>query len=118
MTVDPATTPHITTHGGEHHYFCSAGCLAQFEADPDRFAVKREPAAADAPEGAIWTCPMHPEIQPARPGSSSIFGMSLEPVMPPASAGPSHTSLPLRVRSLYGLLPAPPAPPPLLLPPL
>src|SRR3546814_4386548 len=56
MTVDPATTPHIATHGGEHNYFCSAGCLAKFEADPDRYAVKREPAAADAPEGAIWTC--------------------------------------------------------------
>src|SRR3546814_5856072 len=67
MTVDPATTPHIATHGGEHHYFCSAGCLAKFEADPDRYAVKREPAAADAPEGAIWTCPMHPEIQQAGP---------------------------------------------------
>src|SRR3546814_20852458 len=57
MTVDPATTPHIATHGGEHNYFCSAGCLAKFEADPDRYAVKREPAAADAPGGAIWTCP-------------------------------------------------------------
>src|SRR3546814_6407643 len=42
MTVDPATTPHIATHGGEHNYFCSAGCLAKFEADPDRHDVKRE----------------------------------------------------------------------------
>src|SRR3546814_5078218 len=50
-------------------------CLAKFEADPDRYAVKREPAAADAPEGAIWTCPMHPEIQQAGPGSCPICGM-------------------------------------------
>src|SRR3546814_3819283 len=90
MTVDPATTPHIATHGGEHNYFCSAGCLAKFEADPDRYAVKREPAAADAPEGAIWTCPMHPELQQAGPGSCPICGMALEPVMPTASDGPSE----------------------------
>src|SRR3546814_20167196 len=89
MTVDPATTPHIATHGGEHHYFCSAGFLAKFEADLDRYAVKREPAAADAPEGAIWTCPMHPEIQQAGPGRCHICRMSLDPVMPTASDGPS-----------------------------
>lgn len=42
MTVDPATTPHIATHGGEHHYFCSADCLANFEADPDRYFNQHE----------------------------------------------------------------------------
>src|SRR3546814_15799364 len=68
MTVDPATTPHTATHSGKHHYFCSAGCLAKFEADPDLYAAKSEPASADAPEGAIWPCPMHPEIQRAAPG--------------------------------------------------
>lgn len=26
MSVDPATTPHVATHDGAHHYFCSAGC--------------------------------------------------------------------------------------------
>src|SRR3546814_12151826 len=53
MPVDPATTPHIATHGGDHTYFCSAGCLAKFEADPDRLAVKPDSAATDATEGAI-----------------------------------------------------------------
>ena len=42
MTVDPATTPHIATHSGEHHYFCSADCLANFEADPDRYFNQHE----------------------------------------------------------------------------
>ena len=49
MTVDPDATPHIATHGGEHHYFCSAGCLAKFEADPDRYVAKREPDAPRDP---------------------------------------------------------------------
>src|SRR3546814_19178390 len=29
MTVDPATTPHIATHGGVHNYFCRAGRSAE-----------------------------------------------------------------------------------------
>ncbi len=104
MTVDPATTPHTATHSGKHHYFCSAGCLAKFEADPDLYAAKSEPTAADAPEGAIWTCPMHPEIQRAGPGSCPICGMALEPVMPTASDGPSEEYRDMRRRFWIGLL--------------
>ena len=104
MTVDPATTPHIATHGGEHQYFCSAGCLAKFQADPDRYAAKGEAAAADAPQGAIWTCPMHPEIQRDGPGSCPICGMALEPVMPTASDGPSEEYRDMRRRFWIGLL--------------
>ncbi len=36
------------------------------------------PAAASA----IWTCPMHPEIQRGGPGSCPICGMALEPEQP------------------------------------
>jgi Cu+-exporting ATPase len=104
MTVDRTTTPHIATHGGEHQYFCSAGCLAKFRADPDRYAAKGEAAAADAPEGAIWTCPMHPEIQRDSPGSCPICGMALEPVMPTASDGPSDEYRDMRRRFWIGLL--------------
>ncbi|QNO25583.1 heavy metal translocating P-type ATPase [Sphingopyxis sp. OPL5] len=104
MAVDPATTAHATTHGGVHHYFCSAGCLAKFEADPDRYAQKAEPVAAQASEGAIWTCPMHPEIQRPGPGSCPICGMALEPVMPAASDGPSEDYRDMRRRFWIGLL--------------
>ncbi|GGJ56197.1 copper-translocating P-type ATPase [Sphingopyxis bauzanensis] len=104
MAVDPATTPHSATHGREHHYFCSAGCLAKFEADPDRYTEKREPTAANPSEGAIWTCPMHPEIQRPGPGSCPICGMALEPVMPTASDGPSEEYRDMRRRFWVGLL--------------
>jgi len=40
-----------------------------------------EPAAA-APEGTIYTCPMHPEIRQPQPGNCPICGMTLEPVLP------------------------------------
>ncbi|RZA07259.1 MAG: copper-transporting ATPase, partial [Proteobacteria bacterium] len=35
-----------------------------------------------APEGTIYTCPMHPEIRQPAPGNCPIFGMALEPLMP------------------------------------
>ena len=34
---------------------------------------------AEAPEGAIYTCPMHPQIRQVGPGSCPICGMALEP---------------------------------------
>jgi xanthine dehydrogenase accessory factor len=37
MTVDPLTSTHKTVHGGRTYWFCSAGCMAEFEQDPARF---------------------------------------------------------------------------------
>ncbi|HJS11517.1 heavy metal translocating P-type ATPase [Sphingopyxis sp.] len=104
MTVDPATTPHIATRGAEQYHFCSAGCLAKFEADPDRYTTKGAPVAVDPPEVGIWTCPMHPEIQRDSPGSCPICGMALEPVMPTASEGPSDEYRDMRRRFWFGLI--------------
>lgn len=36
MSVDPAVTAHTATYRGQDHYFCSAGCLAKFNAEPER----------------------------------------------------------------------------------
>ena len=36
--------------------------------------------AADAALGAIYTCPMHPQVRQAGPGACPICGMALEPV--------------------------------------
>ena len=83
MSVDPAATAHVATHAGVHHYFCSAGCLAKFNADPVRFAGDAPRATEPAPEGAVWTCPMHPEVQRPGPGSCPICGMALEPMNRP-----------------------------------
>ncbi|MGE3249683.1 MAG: copper-translocating P-type ATPase [Hyphomonadaceae bacterium] len=44
---------------------------------------------ATVPEGAKWTCPMHPEIVRDGPGSCPICGMALEPMTPSADAGPN-----------------------------
>ena len=87
MTVDSHTSEHHTAHEGRTYFFCSARCQARFEANPGEYvratAPSPSPSAASAPaEGEVveYTCPMHPEIRRAGPGSCPICGMALEPV--------------------------------------
>ena len=42
-----------------------------------------------APQGARYTCPMHPEVMRDTPGVCPICAMALEPMLPTADAGPS-----------------------------
>ena len=78
MSVDPATSKHRFDYRGKTYHFCSAGCRTKFAADPKAYLDKRNPNAA-APEGTIYTCPMHPQIRQVGPGSCPICGMALEP---------------------------------------
>jgi Cu+-exporting ATPase len=106
MSVDPATAKHKAEHAGATYYFCSAGCRGKFVADPARFLAEpvHAPAGAahdhahgvsaslppkPAPAGTIYTCPMHPEIRQAHPGSCPICGMALEPEIATEATGPS-----------------------------
>jgi Cu+-exporting ATPase len=82
MPVDPVKTSHHFEHAGQTHHFCSAGCQTKFVANPDAYLgdkPKPEPAATP---GAIWTCPMHPQIRQEGPGTCPICGMALEPEEP------------------------------------
>jgi len=87
MTVDPES-PLRHTHEGTLYRFCNPGCLAKFRDDPGRYLVARmeEGAAigitAAASAGVEHTCPMHPEVRQAGPGSCPKCGMALEPVAP------------------------------------
>jgi Cu+-exporting ATPase len=72
------TTPHRHDFDGEEYVFCSAGCKDKFAAEPDRYLTPTAPEAPDDPE-AIYTCPMHPEIEQVGPGDCPICGMALEP---------------------------------------
>jgi Cu+-exporting ATPase len=77
MSVDPEGAKHRFAHNGEQYLFCSGRCRGRFAAEPDKFLRPARPAAA-AP-GAIYTCPMHPEVKQIGPGSCPICGMALEP---------------------------------------
>ena len=89
MTVDPMVTRHHAHQDGVDYYFCGAACRGKFGADPARYLNSKPPEKADAPTGAIWTCPMHPEIRREAPGSCPICGMALEPLEPSANEGPN-----------------------------
>src|ERR1043166_1964960 len=69
MTVDPHTAKHRHEYSGHSYYFCSAGCLTKFAADPAKYLDQDRAAAEPVPEGTIYTCPMHPQIRQADPGS-------------------------------------------------
>jgi len=101
MKVDPARTAHHASHAGRQFHFCSARCQTKFIADPDRYLTPQEPI--DVPEGAIWTCPMHPEIRQDRPGACPICGMALEPAMASAESGPSPELVDMTRRFRVGL---------------
>jgi len=91
MKVDPATAAGKVVRGAETFYFCSAGCRAKFEADPERYLNKAAaaPAPAAVADGVIYTCPMHPQIRQVGPGSCPICGMALEPETVTADSGPN-----------------------------
>ena len=89
MTVDPATAAHQTAHEGQDYFFCSAGCRTKFTADPDRY-LGEAPQTAPVIPGAIYTCPMHPEVRQEGPGSCPICGMALEPETVTAEAPVNH----------------------------
>ncbi|WP_426689190.1 heavy metal translocating P-type ATPase [Rhodanobacter ginsengiterrae] len=82
MTVEPHTATHRAEHASHTYYFCSAGCRGKFVTDPSAYLEPR--ATPPAAPGAIYTCPMHPEVQQVGPGDCPKCGMALEPMMPSA----------------------------------
>ena len=103
MSVDPTATAHRASHDGQDYFFCSAGCRTKFIGDPMRYLnppVEAEPAVP----GAIYTCPMHPEIRQEGPGSCPICGMALEPETVTAEAPPNHELIDFTRRFWIGLV--------------
>ena len=90
MKVDPAKTHHHAEHDGRVFHFCGGGCRGKFVADPERFLRPAgTPAPPAAPPGAVYTCPMHPEVRQVARGACPICGMALEPAEITAEAGPN-----------------------------
>lgn len=102
MMVDPHTAKNRHEHGGRTYYFCSTKCREKFIADPEKY-LKPEEAKAPISEGAIYTCPMHPEVRQVGPGSCPICGMALEPLLVSAEAGPNHELIDMSRRFWIGL---------------
>lgn len=90
-----------SSHGGITYFFCSARCQTTFAANPSRYVTQqagtnhqcchthqdqRDPSpdqpGTESVGGAIYTCPMHPEIRQSHSGSCPKCGMALEPLLP------------------------------------
>ncbi|VAW37304.1 Lead, cadmium, zinc and mercury transporting ATPase; Copper-translocating P-type ATPase [hydrothermal vent metagenome] len=90
MNVDENSKNH-SQHESKDYYFCSEKCLNKFNDSPDQYLnkdccghcdsgssnkpVNGSPVATDA----IYTCPMHLEVEQIGPGSCPKCGMALEP---------------------------------------
>jgi len=73
MTVDEAT-PLRADRDGQTYAFCSAHCRKAFLSTSSTAKHEEMP-----PGKAIYTCPMHPEVQQDHPGPCPKCGMALEP---------------------------------------
>jgi P-type Cu+ transporter len=106
MTVNPATAKHHAEHSDKPYYFCSAGCVAKFKADPAKYLngtqaplvelgilmetthnhahikKKNNGQSSDHSGGTAHVCPMCPEVRENKPGPCPSCGMALEPEIP------------------------------------
>ena len=109
MKVKIEGAKNTTVHDGTTYYFCNPKCLAKFTAEPLRYLKPAEaaPAPADLSStrpGAIYTCPMHPEIRQVGPGSCPICGMALEPAEISLDSGPNEELTDMTRRFWIGLV--------------
>jgi P-type Cu+ transporter len=103
MTVDMATAKHSLDHQHKTYYLCSAGCKAKFQANPAKYLDASEKDTEPVVAGAIYTCPMHQQIQQVGPGACPICGMALEPMTVTADGGPNHELADMTRRFWIGL---------------
>jgi P-type Cu+ transporter len=103
MTVEVGTAIHIDEHDHQKYYFCSAGCKTKFQANPTKYLEANAKVVEPVSAGAIYTCPMHPQIQQVGPGTCPICGMALEPQTVTADTGPNHELVDMTRRFWIGL---------------
>ncbi len=103
MDVNASAAKFKAEQDGGVYYFCSAGCLQKFRANPNAYLVGLSPShrnnvvqisprsAEPTTEGTAYVCPMCPEVRKSRPGPCPTCGMSLEPEMPVVSTRTEYT---------------------------
>lgn len=97
MTVDEATGL-SAERDGQKYYFCSRHCRDKFLAPPKTepllVTLGAAPPRLDTTlTDAVYTCPMHPEIEQRGPGTCPKCGMALEPKVFSANAPEDDTEL-------------------------
>ena len=92
MTVDEQTA-RSAVRDGVTYYFCAEGCRRKFMGDGLVPAPSAPQQPAPGRAGAIYTCPMHPEIEQIGPGACPKCGMDLEPKTLTLDAGDDDPEL-------------------------
>jgi len=95
MDVNPETAAGHAEHAGQTYHFCSRGCVAKFEADPEKYIGARKDPPPSSGTAGEYTCPMHPEIRQPGPGTCPKCGMALEPVTAPPVATRTEYTCPM-----------------------
>jgi P-type Cu+ transporter len=75
MDVNPATARHKTVHGEKEYLFCSAGCLAKFQANPEKILSsppKPMPMPTTATSGLVSLGGPTLVMPPSKPGTSPV----------------------------------------------
>lgn len=73
---------------GETYAFCSEKCRLKFTNDPEKYLHPGKLVGEEiAQPTALYTCPMHPEVEHRGPGTCPKCGMALEPVLPEQEEG-------------------------------
>ncbi|WP_280139841.1 heavy metal translocating P-type ATPase [Nitrosomonas communis] len=104
MPVDSHTAKHRAEHNKHTYYFCSAHCHDKFMAEPDIYLEEKPPPVREFTSNAIYTCPMHPQIRQAGPGSCPICGMALEPAEASLDNAPNPELVDMTRRFWIGLI--------------
>jgi Cu+-exporting ATPase len=78
MTMKP-DSPLRHEHGGKTYLFCNPKCQAKFSADPEKYLQPKPAEPEAAIPGAVYICPMDPEVRESKPGACPVCGMALEP---------------------------------------
>jgi Cu+-exporting ATPase len=105
MKVDKARPAATYNHLGKTWYFCSDHCATTFKAHPEQYVQdqgacahdhghhKYGEAARPAAGGAMYSCPMHPEVRQDKPGDCPKCGMAL--VREAGAAAPGSYTCPM-----------------------
>ncbi|MGE4563850.1 MAG: heavy metal translocating P-type ATPase [Victivallaceae bacterium] len=85
MTVKPPAEI-AAAYQGRSYVFCCEHCKQKFLADPAAYLLPH-PAEPEIPvPGALYSCPMDPEVMEDHPGACPKCGMALERIFSPVEA--------------------------------
>ncbi len=93
-------SPHTYMHNDISYFFCCAGCLNKFSANPEKYLNDKEPPAAtsiniSSSHSSGYFCPMCPEVHSEVPDDCPVCGMSLESVVPEGLANRTEYTCPM-----------------------